>query len=131
MDNLCQDSPIDSATRRSIRDELPATLRALYASVLAATLASGSPVNPSALVAVLATHYETCDVPLRFTGDHVSELLWFAIHEFCEDRSLIVPTECAAALHAVLDAAATSEVLSRGSDAPTELFRALEGLHAS
>lgn len=132
MDEISpQDSPIDTQTRRSLRTELPAALRGLYTAVLTETLATGNPIDPAALVVVLSAHHATCDSPLRFTSDHVSELLWFGIHEFCEDRDLVVPSDCPVALRAVLSAASQSNALLGGSDAPVELFRALEGLQAS
>lgn len=132
MDELCpDDTPIDTNTRRSLRAALPASLRTLYSAVLAETLLNGNPVSPTALVVVLSAHYESGEAPLQFTSDHISELLWFIIHEFCEDRGFVVPDDCAAALHAALKAASEADSLSGGSDTPSDLFRALEGLQAS
>ncbi len=136
MDELCtHDSPVDqqldAETRRSLRASLPTPLRALYRSILCQTLASGAPVNPNALVVVLSAHCESGEEALHFTSDHVSELLWFGIHEFCEDHELEVPAECPEALHSAISAASEMQALSQDSDPPSELFRALEDLLAS
>lgn len=132
MDETCfSDEVLTVALRRGLRDSLPAPLRDLYRTVLVDTLRNGVPVSASALVIVLGAHGATSNEPLVFTAEHVEQLLWFAIDDFCEDRDLVVPKGCLEALHAVLATAATSSLLSSQSDQPGELFRALDGLRAS
>ena len=89
------------------------------------------PIRPDALVVVLSAHVDMVDDPLVFTNEHVQELLWFGIHEFCEDRSLIVPDQCFEALHAVVATATTGEILSKESDRPSELLSAIQSVRAS
>ena len=125
------DEEIDKEQRRYLRAELPDCLNDLYKVVLTDSLRSGVPIRPDALVVVLSAHVEMVHDPLVFTNEHVQELLWFGIHEFCEDRSLIVPERCFEALHAVLASATKAEILSENSDRPGELLSALQSVRAS
>ena len=135
-EETCSDQIIDASSRRRLRATLPSAVRSLYVDVLRDTMRHGVPVDPTALIVVLGAHTEMsraeteADV-LHFTSTHVSELLWFGIHEFCEDQDLVVPDGCVDALHAALATATATACLSSTSDGATELFTTLEGLRAS
>lgn len=119
---------LNRSTRRALLSELPAEVRELHVAVLRHSLADGIPVNPAALVAVLSAHHDLVDTALLFSAEHVNELLWFAIAEFCEDFGLVMPDGCSEALHAVLAIGVALEVLASNSDSPAELFGAFHQL---
>ena len=89
-------------------------------------MACGVPVDPAALTVVLAAHLEAADEPLKFDGDHVSQLLWYEVLEFCTDSGIQLPSGCAAALHAVLAVLVQQEQL--GDADVVELFRPFDEL---
>lgn len=111
--------------------ELPDELRRLRRRVLTDTMANGVPVRPAALCAVLAAHDDLADTPLTFTAEHVQELLWFGVHEYCEDVGLEVPEGCRDALHAVLAAASAMNLFADDSDPVGEVFGVFHQLAAS
>ena len=132
MDDITSsDEDITPAHRREIKDGLPVCLRELYHAVLLDTLRNGVPVRADALAVVLGAHCSLVDEPLAFTGEHVEQLLWFGIDDYCEDEGVITPVGCHQALHAALATAAASSLLSRSADEPRELFDALDSLRAS
>jgi|GEM_PF-1845198 len=121
---------VDRAARKGLLNDLPSELRALHVDVLAHTLQSGIPVAPSALVVVLSAHIDTADSPMRFTAEHVQELLWFGLAEFCEDYHLQVPDGCQEALHALLSIAVATNSLDTASDSVGDVFAAFGQLAA-
>lgn len=122
---------VGTAQRRALLSELDPALRRLHCATLRATLADGVPVSPSALSVVLSAHDEYGEELLLFTGAHVSELLWFAVAEFCSEYALQVPEGCQEALHAVLAVGHASGALHAQSDELGALFRAFHELAAS
>ena len=132
MDEItCSDEVVTPAHRREMRNGLPHDLRVLYRAVLIDTIRNGVPVDPSALAVVLAAHHSIADEPLAFTGEHVEQLLWFGIHEYCEDLGIVTPSGCFDALHAALATATASSLLARQSDPARQLFSAMDSLRAS
>lgn len=121
---------LNRAARRALLDELPLPVRSLHIEVLRRTLAEGIPVNPAALVVVLSAHEDLADEALVFSADHVNELLWFAIAEFCEDFNLVMPDGCSEALHAVLAIGVALDALHPASDPASKLFGAFRQLTA-
>jgi len=115
---------IDRTVRRALTKELPPELRAIRRRVLAETMSNGVPVRPSALCAVLAAHADLADSPLTFTADHVQELLWSGVSEFCEDVGLVVPNGCSQALYAVLAVAKAHGLFDEQSDSTAAVFAA-------
>lgn len=95
------------------------------------TLANGLPVRPSALCAVLAAHDDLAESALRFTAEHVQELLWCGVQEYCDDLGFVVPEGCPQALHAVLAVATAHDLFDDDSDTVGDVFRALGELVAS
>ncbi len=106
-------------------------MRALHVEVLQRTLAEGVPVSPAALIAVLSAHDDLADRALLFSADHVNELLWCGIAEFCEDFGITMPTGCREALYAVLAFGSALDLLHPDSDSETELFSAFRELVSS
>jgi hypothetical protein len=137
MSNTTNSSPetpllvSDRSVRRALLAELPVSLRRLHVSVLADTLANGVPVRPAALAVVLSAHDDLAEACLRFTSEHVNELLWCGIAEFCEDYGIAMPDGCAEALYSVLATASASGILEADSDAVADLFAAFRELAAS
>jgi len=121
---------VDRKQRRALLDELDVEARALHLDVLRHTLADGVPVNPSALVVVLSAHDDLADDSLCFSADHVNELLWCGVADFCADYGLEMPDGCSAALHAVLAIGTALDALNPSSDPPAELFTAFNALAA-
>lgn len=111
--------------------ELPDELRRLRRRVLTETMANGVPVRPAALCAVLAAHCDLADAPLTFTAEHVEELLWFGVNEYCEDVGLELPEGCREALHAVLAAASALALFGDDSDPVADVFGVFRQLAAS
>ena len=122
---------IDRSVRRALTAELPDVLRRLRHDVMVDTLAQGVPVRADAICAVLAAHHDLADGPLTFTTDHVEELLWCGVQEYCDDVGLVMPTGCAEALHALLAAAAARDLFDEQSDSVREVFGSFEQLVAS
>ncbi len=121
---------VDRTIRRALLNELPAVLRSQHVEVLAHTLQSGVPVSPAALVVVLSAHDDMADAPLRFSAEHVQELLWFGLAEFCEDYGIAMPDGCQEALHALLSISVATDVLDTDGDSVGEVFAALRQLAA-
>ena len=128
---VAEANPVDRATRRALVAELPSELRAVRMTILRDTLANGVPVRPEALAVVLAAHHDLADSALTFTAEHVQELLWFGVSEFCEDLGLELPNGCPEALHAFLAVVCAGELLDEASDSITEVFAAFHQLAAS
>ncbi|MGI9607112.1 MAG: hypothetical protein ACR2P0_13325 [Acidimicrobiales bacterium] len=107
---------------KALVGELPEELRNLRVAVLIETLSAGSPANPAAVTAVLSAHDDRADQPMRWTRDHVEELLWIGIDDFCREYDLPRPEGCPEALHAILGVATRCKLLAPGSDRTCELF---------
>lgn len=122
---------LDRSTRRALLGELPPQVRALHVEVLQRTLAEGVPVSPAAVIAVLSAHDDLADRALLFSADHVNELLWCGIAEFCEDYGIAMPAGCREALYAVLALGSALDLLDPGSDNESELFSAFRELVTS
>lgn len=122
---------IDRTVRRAIVAELPIELRVLRRRVLTETMANGVPVRPAALCAVLAAHNDVADAPLTFTAEHIEELLWYGVNDYCEDIGLVIPVGCAEALHAVLATASALDFFDANSDPIADVFGAFHQLAAS
>ena len=105
-------------------------LRRLHVRVLSETMANGVPVNPAALVAVLAAHDESTGSALTFTAEQIEELLWYGVAEFCEEHEVVMPAGCREALHAVLAVGTETQAFDPASDSPALLFGALDQLVA-
>ena len=121
---------IDRTIRKALLSELPVALRVQHVEVLAHTLRSGVPVSPAALVVVLSAHDDMAEAPLRFSAEHVQELLWFGLAEFCEDYGIAMPDGCQEALHALLSISVATDVLDTDGDSVGEVFAALRQLSA-
>lgn len=79
------------ATRVRQIAELSADARALRHQVLRAALASGYPISPDAVTAILGAKAQKRG-PLRyFTEDSVWDLVWFDISHWCGCRGLELP----------------------------------------
>lgn len=123
--------PIDRAARRVLVRDLPDDLRQLRRAVMSETMANGLPVRPAALCAVLAAHNDLAESPLCFTTDHVQELMWCGVQEYCDDIGFLVPEGCPQALHAILAVATAHELFDDDSDPVGDVFGALGELVAS
>ena len=121
---------VDRTIRKALLSELPVILRSQHVEVLAHTLRNGVPVSPAALAVVLSAHDDMAVVPMRFTAEHVQELLWFGLTEFCEDYGIAMPEGCQEALHALLSISVATDVLDTDGDSVGEIFAAFRQLAA-
>jgi len=122
---------VDRSHRRALLHELDDRTRSLHVSVLSHTLAEGVPVNPSALAVVLSAHDDLANETLCFSAEHVTELVWCGIADFCDDYGLAMPDGCSEALHAVLAIGTATSAFSPRSDPSADLFSAFRELAAS
>jgi len=116
--------------RRTMVDELPASLRALYRRVLVETLRSGVPVDPGALAVVLSAFDECADDPERITSAVIERLLWFEIAVFCERHNLEVPSGCSSALFACVAIAVGDDRTPVRIEDPKAVFGVLDQVSA-